>query len=115
AHFETHESADRLAVFLSDRRPQKHASFARQQLADPAAPDNGVTAPHEKAIPLAAGLVEIVAAGRAIEELQRQLAAAVVDVVEDGAVAFGGVAGGKDEHVACAFDHASAIPRRQLE
>src|SRR5262245_38717527 len=91
AHLLANHAADRLAVFQGNRRLQEQPLVARQEFADPAAPDDRVTAPEEETIALAARLIEIVAARSEVEETQRQFVTPIVDVVEDRPIALGGV------------------------
>src|SRR5437660_253722 len=62
-HLVAHEAADRLTVVGRGRRLEQEAVVAGQELADPAAPDDGISATEQEAVALAAGLVEVVAAG----------------------------------------------------
>src|SRR5581483_121360 len=105
----------RLAVVRGDGRLEQHAAIAREDLADPAAPDDGIAAAHEEAIAFDAGLVEVVAAAGEVEVAQEQLVAAIVDVVKRRPVALGRVLGSEDGDVRGELDLALGVARRLVE
>src|SRR5262249_54520695 len=76
AHLVAHGAGDRFVLVARDRRFEQHAPAAGQQFADPAAPHHGVAAAEQKAV-AGVGLRFGIVAGRAVEEAQRELVAAV--------------------------------------
>src|SRR5262245_13322147 len=67
ARLEAHQAAQLLLSLKCLRRFEQHAPVAGEQFSDPPRPDDGVAAAHEKAVPFAAGLAEVVAAGGEVE------------------------------------------------
>ena len=114
-HLVADEAADRLAVVRGDRGAEQEPAVAGQQFADPAAPDDRVAAAEQEAVAGVGSRRRVVAAGGAVEHAQRQLVAAVVDVVEDGAVALGGVFRREEEDVRLELDLAFRVARRQVQ
>ena len=96
------------------RRECQPAS-ARSDVALPAAPHQRVAPSHQEPV---AGVLcgrRIVAAGRAVELDQRPQVSAIVDVVEQRAVAFGEIGRLEDQEVGRVFDLAARIARRALD
>src|SRR5262249_28597728 len=84
----------------------QHPAIAGQDLADPAAPDDGVAAAEEETV---ARFVRIVAPAAAVEHAEGQLVTAVVYVVENRSVALGPVLGGEKVYVRFEFNLAFRV------
>ena len=82
---------------------------AREKVALPARPEDSVAAAHEEAVSGVFGGVRVVDLGGIVEEVDEELGAAVVDVVDEAAVAFGHVGGFEHEEVGGVFDEAVGV------
>src|SRR5262249_10981997 len=114
-HLVSDDTADRLAVLAGDGRLEEHPVVAGEQFADPAAPDDRITAAEQEAVAGIALGRRVVAAPAAVEEPEGQFVAAIVDVVEDGTIPLRRVLRSKEEDIGLELDLAVGVPRRQVE
>ena len=106
---------------LLDRRhaghfePQQLSAVCRhaRQARNPAAPGDGEAVAHEEAVTRRVGRGERVAGRRVVQQVQHALVAAIVDVVEQRAVALGRIRRPQDVEVRRVFDLAARIARRE--
>ena len=91
------------------------ASVPRKQISLPPAPHHGVAPAHQKAVARVLGGARIVGGRGIVEELQRALVAAVVDVVEQPPVAAAHVHGLDDEELRGILHQAAVVGGRQRQ
>ena len=91
------------------------APIPRKQISLPPAPHHGVAPAHQKAVARVLGGARIVGGRGIVEELQRALVAAVVDVVEQPPVAAAHVHGLDDEELRGILHQAAVVGRRQRQ
>ncbi len=80
-------AGDRTPVLGGYRQIEEHAPVARQHVALPGEPRDGIAAPHQEAVAGMDELERIVARRGVVEELQRALVAAIAVVEEEPPVA----------------------------
>jgi hypothetical protein len=97
------------------RRGQAQPISARQQLAIPAAPYDRKSVTHQESMPEVVGRERIVVARAVVEESQSQFVAAVVDVVQQRAIAFLGLHRSENEQVGEEVDASVGLRRRAIQ
>jgi len=114
--FVDHQRHDRPAVVRRDRRGQAETEIGPRRIGIPARPDDGPAAAQRKAVAEVRHLLRIVDALRAVGDVAEQhLAAAIVDLVEDAAVATAWVLGPQDEEVGGILDLAALVERSLVD
>ena len=114
-HLVAHDTRDGLARDLGHRGLQQQAMVAGQQIAHPAANQHRVAVAKEEAVTCVVGSGRVVAELGVVEVVQGLLFAAVADLVEDGAVGAGQIAGAEDEHVGGELDEPPRVTRGVFE
>ena len=104
---------------LLDARRPRHVQMEEirrsGQPRDPAAPDDGEAAPHQEAVARRFRRVERVVRRHVVQQVDKPLVAAVVDVVEQRAVALVGIGRAQDVEVGRVFDLAARVARRAAD
>ena len=103
----------RPSLMGGDRHGQAQPHVGTRRTGVPTRPHDGVAAMHREAVADIGHGLGVVHALRTVAEIAEQhLAAAIVDLVEDVPVAFGGILGPQDEDVGRVLDAAPGIERR---
>ena len=100
---------DGRAVHGGDREPHGHTVVTSEDISLPARPEDCVAPTHEEAVSGVCHAVGIINLGGVVEEMDEELGAAVVDVVDQASVALGHVDGFEHEEVSRVFDEAVGI------
>ena len=102
---------------LLDRRHAGHLEAQQLggigQTRNPTAPGNGEAVAHQEAVARRFGRGERIAGGRVVQQVQHALVAAIVDVVEQRAVALGRIGRPQDLEIRRVLDLAARVARRE--
>ena len=114
-HLAAHQPRDGRPVVGRHRRVQPHLALAHRHVELPAEPQQRESVLEQEPVAHLLGALRIAAAGGVVEVAEHALPAAVRHLVEDGAVAPGGVGRLQQVEVGAELDQAAVVPGREVD